>query len=99
MSTLGAIANAMPYNLLTRAASVCLKERRKLILLVRESPLHLGYIENMRKITLNGGIVLPPILAFYNHPENINDIVDDTIGRILDLLNIEHNLCKRWGNG
>lgn len=96
MSTLGSVANAMPYNLLTRAANVCLKERRKLILLVRESPLHLGYIENMKKTTLSGGIILPPVLAFYNHLKSIDDVVNATLARILDLLNIEHDLCKRW---
>lgn len=98
MRSLGAIANAVPYNLLTRAASVCLKERRRLILLVRESPLHLGYIENMKRVTLNGGIILPPVLALYNHIKDIDDIIDVSVGRILDLLGIEHDLCKRWGN-
>lgn len=97
MRTLGAVANATPYNLLTRAANVCLKERRKLILVVRESPLHLGYIENMKKVTLNGGIILPPVIAFYNHLKDMNDIINVTIGRILDLLGVEHDLCKRWG--
>jgi len=99
MRTLGAVANATPYNLLTRAASVCLKERRKLILVIREAPLHLGYIENMHKVALSGGIILPPVLAFYNHPKNIDDIISYTTCKILDLLEIEHNICKRWGDG
>jgi len=97
MRTLGAVANAIPYNLLTRAASVCLKERRRLILVIREAPLHLGYIQNMYKVSLNGGIILPPVLAFYNHPQSLSDIVDYTVGKVLDLFEIEHNLCKRWG--
>lgn len=97
MRTLGAVANATPYNLLTRAANVCLKERRKLVMVIREAPLHLGYIENMYKASLNGGIILPPVMAFYNHPRSLDDIINYTIGKILDLFEIEHDLCKRWG--
>ena len=98
MRTLAAVANAMPYNLLTRAANVCLKEKRKLVLVVRESPLHLGYIQNMYRASLGGSIILPPVLAFYNHPASLDDIIDYTIGRILDLFEVEHDLCKRWGD-
>ena len=97
MSTLGAISNSMPYNLLTRAADVCLKERRKLILVPRESPLHQGHIKNMYKAAKYGSIILPPVLAFYNKPAGIGDIVNSTIARILDLFDIEHDLSTRWG--
>jgi 4-hydroxy-3-polyprenylbenzoate decarboxylase len=99
MRTLGAVANAVPYNLLTRAADVCLKEKRKLVLVVRESPLHPGYIKNMYKASVNGAIILPPVMAFYNHPEGLDDIINYTTGKILDLFGIEHNICKRWGDG
>ena len=97
MSALGAISNATPYNLLTRAADVCLKEKRKLILVPRESPLHPGHLKNMYKAAIYGSIILPPVMAFYNKPASCEDIINFTIARILDLFEIEHDLCKRWG--
>jgi len=96
--TLSAIAHSHNDNLLVRACDVVLKERRKLILVFRETPLHLGHIRNIARATEMGAIVLPPVPAFYNSPQTISDIVDQTVGKILDLLNIEHNLYKRWGN-
>jgi 4-hydroxy-3-polyprenylbenzoate decarboxylase len=96
MKTLSALANAYSDNLLTRAADVTLKERSRLVLMVRETPLHLGHLRNMVRVTEMGAIVLPPAPAFYHQPRTIRDIVDHTVGKALDLFHIEHNLYRRW---
>lgn len=96
--TLSAIAHSHDDNLLVRACDVVLKERRKLVLVFRETPLHLGHIRNLERVTEMGAIVLPPVPAFYNCPKTISDIVDQTVGKVLDLFSIAHNLYHRWGN-
>ncbi|MEW4487866.1 UbiX family flavin prenyltransferase [Thalassoglobus sp. JC818] len=97
VKSLSGIANSYADNLLVRAADVCLKEKRKLILAVRETPLHKGHLELMLKAADLGALILPPTPAFYHHPESIEDIVDQTIGKALDYFEIEHSLFKRWG--
>jgi len=95
--TLSAIATGNTTDLLTRAADVCLKERRPLVLVVRETPLNLIHVRNMETVTLAGATVLPPVPAFYHAPRSINDLVNHTVGKILDQFRIEHELFARWG--
>ena len=96
MHTLASVAHGLSDNLLTRAADVMLKERRRLVLLVRESPLHAMHLRNMLTVTEMGGIICPPVPAFYLHPQSIGDIVNHSVARALDLLDVPHNLAKRW---
>jgi 4-hydroxy-3-polyprenylbenzoate decarboxylase len=96
MRTLGTIANSIEDNLISRAAGVCLKERRKLILMVRETPLHTGHLENMLKVSQFGGIIAPPVPAFYNLPHTIDDIVNHSISRVLSIFDIDSGLIKSW---
>lgn len=96
IKTLSGVANSYDESLLIRAADVTLKERRRLILVVRETPLHRGHLELMCKVTEIGGVILPPIPAFYHSPRKMEDLIDHTIGRILDMLEIEHSLFRRW---
>ena len=91
------IATGVTSNLLTRAADVMLKERRPLVLMLRETPLHAGHLRNMLAIAEMGGIIAPPVPAFYSRPASVEDIVDHTVGRVLDLFDIEHELVRRWG--
>lgn len=97
MKTLGEIAHGISSSLLSRAADVVLKERRRLVLLPRETPLHLGHLNNMVQVTQMGGIICPPVPAFYNKPQSIDDIVNDTVGRVLDLFDLDSDLVRRWG--
>jgi len=96
MRTLAAIAHGLGDNLLTRAADVTLKERRRLVLLARESPLHLGHLRNMVAATEMGAIVSPPVPAFYKRPRTVEDIVDHSVARALDALGIANELTTRW---
>ncbi len=99
MRTLAAIATGNSGDLLTRAADVCLKERRRLVLATRESPLNLVHIRNMEAVTLAGATVMPPVLAFYHRPGAVQDLVDQVAGRILDQFGIAHTLYRRWEGG
>lgn len=94
--TLAAIAAGFSENLVSRAADVCLKERRRLVLLVREAPLHLVHLRNMETVTQMGGIIFPPTPAFYQKPASIEHMVDQTLGRVLDLFDIKHSLTEPW---
>ena len=96
IKTLSGIVNAYAEGLVVRAADVCLKERRRLVLLLRETPLHAGHIELMLRATRNGAIVMPPVPGFYHRPTTIDDIVDQTVGRALDLFDIDLGVVKRW---
>jgi len=96
MKTLSAIANSHADDLLTRAADVTLKERRTLVLLARETPLHTGHLRNMLRVAEMGGVILPPVPAFYHRPRGIEDIIDHTVGKALDLFRVEHTLFERW---
>ena len=96
MATMSAIALSLANDILLRAADVTLKEREKLVLVVRETPLHLGHIRNMERVTEIGGIIMPPVPSFYSRPKTIQDIVDHTVGKILDIFDIEHDLFPRW---
>lgn len=94
--SLSSIANSLNDNLLTRAADVCLKEHRKLVLVPRETPLHLGHLRLMMEVTQTGAIMLPPVPSFYHLPKTILDIVDHTVGKVLDQFGIDKNLFTRW---
>jgi 4-hydroxy-3-polyprenylbenzoate decarboxylase len=95
---LSEIATGITSTLLTRAADVVLKERRRLVLLARETPLHLGHLRSMTQLTEMGAIVMPPVPAFYAKPQTIDDIVNHTVGRALDLFDIDCKMVKRWGD-
>jgi polyprenyl P-hydroxybenzoate/phenylacrylic acid decarboxylase-like protein len=97
MGRLAAIANGSSDDLLARAADVCLKERRRLVLAPREAPLNLIHIRNMEAVTLAGATLFPPVLAFYHRPRSIDDLLAQITGRILDQFGIEHDLFARWG--
>jgi 4-hydroxy-3-polyprenylbenzoate decarboxylase len=97
IKTLSAVANSFNYNLLIRAADVNLKERRRLILLVRETPFHEGHLDLMMRVTRMGGIIMPPVPAFYHMPKTIEDIIDQSVGKVLDLFGIDASLFRRWG--
>lgn len=97
MKTLAAIAYSFSDDLLVRAADVTLKERRRLVLVPRETPLHLGHLRNMVRAAELGAVILPPVPAFYHAPKTVEDIVDQTVGKILDQFRIEHTLFRRWG--
>ena len=96
MKTLAAVAHGMGDNLLTRAADVTLKERRRLVLMVRETPFNLAHLRNMTAVTEMGGIVFPPLPAFYHRPQSIDELVNDTVERVLAMLHIEHAQPQEW---
>jgi len=96
IKTLSAVANSYAANLLRRVADVTLKERRPLVLLVRETPLHLGHLRLMAQATEIGATILPPIPAFYSHPQSVGDLIDETLGRVLSHLGVENDLYTRW---
>ena len=97
MKTLASIAHGLADNLIARAADVVLKERRRLVLVARETPLNLAHLRNMCAVTEMGGIVMPPVPAFYAHPRSVDDIVDHSVGRVLDLLGLDHDrIGRRW---
>jgi 4-hydroxy-3-polyprenylbenzoate decarboxylase len=98
IKSLSAIANSFNVNLLIRAADVTLKEGHKLVLVVRETPLHKGHINLMSRVADMGAILLPPIPAFYFRPKTIDDLVNHTVGKVLDLFGINHHLFERWGS-
>lgn len=96
VKTMSALANSYNENLLVRAGDVTLKERKKLVLVVRETPLHLGHLRSMEKLTEMGAIIMPPVPAFYGKPKTLEEVIDHTVGRVLDLLDITHDLFHRW---
>jgi 4-hydroxy-3-polyprenylbenzoate decarboxylase len=96
MRTLAAVANGLSDNLLTRAADVVLKERRRLVLMVRETPLNLAHLRNMVAVTEMGGVIFPPLPAFYHRPSSIDELVDDTVERVMSLLGVDGAAPKAW---
>jgi 4-hydroxy-3-polyprenylbenzoate decarboxylase len=98
IKSLSAIANSYNENLLIRAADVALKERRKLVLVVRETPLHRGHLSLMLNVADAGGVILPPIPAFYFLPKTMDDLINHTVGRVLDVFGVDHSLFNRWGS-
>lgn len=96
IKTLSGIANCFDDNLITRAADVCLKERRRLVLMVRETPLHAGHLALMTQATLSGAVIMPPVPGFYSLPKTIAEMVDQTVGRALDLFDIDVAVVRRW---
>jgi 4-hydroxy-3-polyprenylbenzoate decarboxylase len=98
VKTLSAVANSYSQTLLVRAADVNLKERRRVVLVVRETPLHRGHLRLMTQVTEAGGIILPPVPAFYIKIKTIDDLINYTVGKVLDLYEIPHTLFNRWGS-
>jgi 4-hydroxy-3-polyprenylbenzoate decarboxylase len=96
MKTLASVAHGLSDNLIARAADVVLKERRRLVLMVRETPFNLAHLRNMTAVTEMGGIVFPPLPSFYHRPASIEEMVDHTVARVIDLFGIEHSLAPRW---
>lgn len=96
MKTLGSIAHGLSDNLIARAADVVLKERRRLVLMVRETPFNLAHLRNMIAVSEMGGIIFPPLPSFYHRPQNIAEMVDHTIGRVLDLFGVVNTMTPRW---
>jgi 4-hydroxy-3-polyprenylbenzoate decarboxylase len=96
MRTMAAIANALDDNLIVRAADVHLKERRKLVLMVRETPLNANHLRLMHELALAGAVILPPVPGFYQKPATLMDLVDHSVGKALDQLGVEHALFRRW---
>tara|TARA_R100000687_G_scaffold61566_1_gene49724 strand:+ start:560 stop:1060 length:501 start_codon:yes stop_codon:yes gene_type:complete len=96
VKTLSGIAHCYNSELIVRAADVCLKERRRLVLMFRETPLHAGHIALMERATLNGAIVMPPVPAFYHVPKSIDEMITQTVGRALDLFGVDTGQVKRW---
>lgn len=98
VKSMGGIAHSVGGDLLVRAADVILKERKKLVLAVRETPLHLGHLENMTLLTRMGAIIFPPVPAFYHRPKTLDDVINQTVTRILDQFGIDVNLFERWSD-
>lgn len=96
MKTLAAVAHGMCDNLITRAADVTLKERRRLILMVRETPFNLAHLRNMTAVTEMGGIIFPPLPALYQRPQSIQDMIDHTVGRVAEMLGVAQSLAPEW---
>ncbi len=96
VKTLSGIVNSYDDNLLTRAADVCLKEKRRVVLLVRETPLHLGHLELMARAASYGAVVMPPVPAYYHRPKTLDDVINQTVGKALDLFDVPHRLFRRW---
>jgi 4-hydroxy-3-polyprenylbenzoate decarboxylase len=96
MKTLASVAHGLSDNLVARAADVALKERRRLVLMVRETPFNLAHLRNMTAVTEMGGIIFPPLPSFYHRPQSIAEMVDHTVARVLDLFSIQHQLAPRW---
>lgn len=96
VKTMSALANSYTQNLIIRAGDVTLKEQRKLVLMIRETPLHLGHLRNMEKLAEMGAVIMPPVPAFYHKPLTVEQIVDHTVGKALDIFGIQHDLFKRW---
>jgi len=96
MKTLASVAHGLSDNLISRAADVMLKERRRCVLMVRETPFNLAHLRNMTAVTEMGGIIFPPLPALYHRPESIIDMVDHTVARVLDLFQITHAIAPRW---
>lgn len=96
MKTLASVAHGMCDNLISRAADVMLKERRRLVLMVRETPFNLAHLRNMTAVTEMGGIIFPPLPALYQRPNSVSDMVDHTVGRVLDLMSVEQSLAPQW---
>ncbi|MEI2766461.1 MAG: UbiX family flavin prenyltransferase [Dermatophilaceae bacterium] len=96
MKSLSAIANSYNENLLVRAADVVLKENRRLVLVARETPLHLGHLRLMSRVVEMGGVMLPPMPSFYHRPETLDDIINQTVGKVLDQFDIDHRMFARW---